>query len=216
MKRAIIFLNGTHHNLKNIRKITPKRNDVIIAVDGGAKYCHKLNTKPNFVIGDMDSISPSLLEKFKKTKVNILTYPSQKNETDFELALDLAISKKVTELLIIGGVGNRLDMTLTNIFSLSQSRFSNLKIKALTDTEDLLFLRPGTTYLKGVIGNRLSLIPLTRAVTGVTLRGFQYTLNNKTIQFGSGRTISNYFRSKVTSIKIKSGVLICIITGQTN
>lgn len=209
MKRAIIFLNGIHHNVKKLYPVL-RANDTIIAVDGGARHCQKLGIHPSFVIGDMDSISPTLLNKLKKTDTVILTYPIKKDETDFELALDLAISKKVTEVLIIGGVGNRLDMTLSNIFILTQPKLKHQKITVLTDTEELTLLRSGTTHLKGIIGNRLSLIPITHTVKGVTLHGFQYPLNNENIRFGSVRTISNFYQCKNASVQIKTGILLCI------
>ena len=57
MERAVIFANGelkfSPEQCHEIRK-----DDFIIAADGGALHCRKLGIKPNVVIGDFDSLNP--------------------------------------------------------------------------------------------------------------------------------------------------------------
>jgi len=61
----LIVANGTIKNRNFYKKII-KKASIIIAADGGADNCIKLGISPNYVIGDLDSISNKAKEKFKK------------------------------------------------------------------------------------------------------------------------------------------------------
>ena len=56
----------------------------------------------------------------------------------------------------------------------------------------------------------ISLIPLTTQVTGVTLKGFKYLLQDATLTIGESIGISNEQIEKRAEIKLKDGILICI------
>jgi len=72
MNRAIIFVNGNLSDLSQAKKII-KKTDYLIAADGGANHLKQLRLTPNIVIGDMDSIKPELLNKYKSIK-----YPTKR------------------------------------------------------------------------------------------------------------------------------------------
>ena len=110
MKRAIIFANGTIHNLDTVRNIL-RADDYIIAADNGAAHCAPLGLTPHVIIGDMDSIDPALLAKYEQQGVTITRHPVEKNETDLELALLHAAAIAPQEILVFGIVGDRWDMT---------------------------------------------------------------------------------------------------------
>jgi len=87
-------------------------NDICVAADSGLESALSLGIRPDYIVGDMDSISDrSLLAGFPEDR--ILIYPSDKDETDTELALRLLLDKGVDEIVLVGGSGGRLDHILS-------------------------------------------------------------------------------------------------------
>ena len=56
----------------------------------------------------------------------------------------------------------------------------------------------------------ISIIPLTTEVTGVTLKGMKYSLNNYNLKIGSSLGISNEQIEENAEIELSSGILIII------
>ncbi len=114
MKRCIIitaYING------EIREITDiKETDYIICTDRGYELALSENIAPNVVLGDFDS-SEGIIPDIPKGK--ILTFPVEKDDTDTMLALKHALPMKFDRIIIVGGLGGRLDHTVANLHSLN-------------------------------------------------------------------------------------------------
>ena len=91
----------------------------IIAADKGLEILNKLNVKPDFIIGDFDSVNKEILEKYINVPITYLK--PEKDFTDTHMALKLAIEKGTKEITIIGAVGTRLDHTIANIHILKEA-----------------------------------------------------------------------------------------------
>ena len=154
----------------------------------------------------MDSISKNAAKKFKSSEC--IRFPREKDLVDLELALNYCIGNKFREILILGAVGNRADMTLTNIFILSQIP-KGINAKILHENQEI-FLVPKKFSMQGVPGELVSLFPVRGDVTGLTLKGFKYELGNYDLRFGTGIGISNEFKKKKASITFKDGLLLCV------
>ena len=90
--------------------------DYIIASDKGLEVLDNCNIKPNYIIGDFDSLNEEILQKYvNDDKVKIIKLNPEKDYTDTHMALKLAIELKSTNITIIGAIGTRLDHTLANI-----------------------------------------------------------------------------------------------------
>src|SRR3989344_9682654 len=114
--RAVLICNGSAGTNLLHRNIS--KGDYIVAVDGGANKLLKTKFHPDIIIGDMDSINSAARHSFKNVKM--LSYPREKDKVDLELALDYCIERKFSEILILGAIGGRVDMTLTNVFLLDK------------------------------------------------------------------------------------------------
>ena len=203
-KRAVIICNGTldtKYLYSNIRS-----SDFLVAVDGGSNKLVKTKFVPNVIIGDMDSISKNALKKFKDCE--FIKFPKEKAEVDLELAIRYCLEKKFKEILILGAVGSRADMTFANMLSLSQIP-TGTDAKIVHENQDI-FISPKKLILEGVPGERISFIPLNGDVSGLGLKGFKYELEDYTLKFGLGVGVSNEFKKKKTSITFKDGVLLCV------
>ncbi len=211
--RGIIFANGVVSDLSLIKKEI-LADDFIIAADGGTYYVLKLDLIPHAVIGDMDSLEPDTIKYLKENNVDIHTYPRNKDETDLELAVHYALDLGIKTITILGGLGNRWDMTFSNIFLLVNPRFSTPEIHlVIKDGKQEIFLaRPDKIYqLNGKPGDIVSLIPIKFNALDVCTHDLKYPLNNEPLFLGSTRGVSNVMLSEQASVSFSSGLLLVFI-----
>ena len=126
--------------------------------------------------------------------------------------LEYSLAHGCTEIIIIGGLGERWDMTMINILLMAHPKFSGLNIRLLDGTQELLLLKPGKIVeLSGKPGDTLSLIALAGDASGIITHGLEYPLNNETLQFGESRGVSNVFTAASAQITFSQGLILCII-----
>ncbi|MGN0170745.1 MAG: thiamine diphosphokinase [Lachnospiraceae bacterium] len=186
--------------------------DRIIAVDRGAEFFLSSRFHPEYIVGDFDSVAPGTLKMLQqKNKVQIERHAAQKDETDTELALHLAISLGADHVEIYGATGSRLDHVLGNIqllkLALDQSVYCSLidENNRITMTKDFSRIRKEQQF-----GKYVSLIPFSSCVKGLTLRGMKYLLKDYTLQTGLARGVSNEIMDEVAEIELKEGILLII------
>jgi thiamine pyrophosphokinase len=86
-------------------------------------------------------------------------------------------------------------------------------VRILDGRQELVVLRGNATYT--FLGNRgdiLSLLPLNRDAEGITLSGLKYPLDAETLYLGTARGVSNEFVHETAAVRIRHGLLLCIIT----
>jgi len=211
MKRAIIFANGKMEEPPEI-VIDRKSYDLIIAADGGTHHCRSLGITPNVIIGDFDSLDSNEVLTYQQAGVQLLKYPIHKDETDLELALQFAKKQEMSEVSIIGALGQRWDMTIANILLMAHPSYSRLKIRMFDGSQELFLLHgEDQIELLGQPGDQLSLIPLAGDAHGVTTLGLEYPLNDEILYFGSTRGVSNVFILDHAQIIVGDGILLCIL-----
>ncbi|MBP1757307.1 MAG: thiamine pyrophosphokinase, partial [Firmicutes bacterium] len=90
MQRIIIVLSGEVASDAGFFSLLSPRN-VLVCADGGARHLHRLNCLPDRLVGDLDSIDPADLAWIEKNQVPIQRFPSAKDQTDAELAIEIAL-----------------------------------------------------------------------------------------------------------------------------
>jgi len=208
MRRVIIFANGELPNVEKARALV-KADDYIICADGGTHHALALEITPHLVIGDMDSVTKPEMERLKKADVLIELYPRDKNETDLELALNRALEKGPSSILIVGALGGRLDQAVGNISLLSDSRLATLDVRLDDGVEEVLFCRD-KSQVEGRRGDIVSLIPWHGAVKGISTNGLRWPLSNETLYPEKTRGISNEMLEAVAEVSIEVGLLLII------
>jgi thiamine pyrophosphokinase len=212
MTRAIIFANGQMQLLPSaIPQILP--SDLVIAADGGSLHCKALGITPHIIIGDLDSLEQAQLAAYQAASVEIISYPPHKDETDLELALQLATERGLTEVFIIAGMGARWDMTIANVLLAAQQKFSHLHIHLVDGSQEITVLRgEATLNIDGRKGDTLSLLPVNGDAYGITTHGLEYPLKDETLYFGSPRGVSNVVVDAHAQIFIQRGIiLVCLM-----
>ena len=184
----------------------------VIAGDRGLEALYQLKIIPNHVVGDFDSVSPEILEFYKKQpKIIFHTYNAEKDNTDTDIALKLAIQMKSSEITILGALGKRMDHALANIHILKDALEANIPCQIIDGYNRIYLINAEKTLEKDkVYGKYISLIPLTSTVEGLTLKGFKYPLNKYNLPIGISLGISNEIIEDIAHIEMEKGILIVI------
>lgn len=214
MKReACIFLNGRYAKREPL--ISRVGDDpLVIGVDGGTLHLATFDLKPHIIIGDMDSIPETDLADFTSQNVQILQHPTEKDETDFELALDQAILSGCRKILVFGALGGRSDQLIANIL-LPMAYLDQAIINIFNGAEEISYIH-SQSKISGKAGDVISLIPISGDVRGVRTSGLRYPLNFETLHLGKSRGVSNELSFTGATITVSSGVLLCIHTHQVD
>ncbi|GAB6990059.1 thiamine diphosphokinase [Paenibacillus pini] len=206
-KRVVIFAGGDlfPHYLEELRE-----GDFIIGADRGALFLVQHDIKPHLAVGDFDSISLQDLEVIKSYSDQLISCDAiDKNLTDSEMAFDYALKEQPEEILMIGVTGTRLDHTLANVQMLNRALQHHISC-ALMDRNNLITLTGSKAVVQKQGYTYVSLLPMTPEVTGITLEGFQYPLNNATLRLGESLGISNQLTDHEGIVNVESGLLLII------
>lgn len=181
----------------------------MICADGGAAHARKFGIIPDILIGDFDSIPEKDFDYFKECGVEIIKYPSQKDMTDTEIAAELAVSKGCTKLTFIGATGTRLDHSLSNIFMLKTLLKRGVKGIIVNEHNEICLI-DNHIKLHREESEKVTLLPLTDTVEGVSTKGLYYELKDATIELGSTLGVSNEFADDTAEVTICKGLLLVI------
>lgn len=206
--RSLIIANGPTPSLDQLRREEDSA-DFVIAADGGTAHILAAKLFPDLVIGDLDSVSHEALDALHDAEVEVLKFPTHKNETDLELAVAEAIRRGATSITIMAAVGGRLDQTLANVFLLALPQFSGIPIRIVTGHEEVFLVR-NQALIRGAVGDTVSLIPLTPHVRGVTTRGLEYPLEDAVLRFGPTLGVSNKLYSEEGMVALREGLLLVV------
>jgi thiamine pyrophosphokinase len=180
--------------------------DRIICVDGAAGPARALGIKPDWLVGDMDSIKPADRTYMEQAGVLFKTFPKHKDYTDTQLALTLAAEEGAGKLVIWGGTGSRLDHTLSNICSASS--FLKQDIEVVFDSPAVtIYLINHRLRLPAAVGDTVSLLVLGDRATGITLQGFEYPLQDTLLEGRWQWAVSNVVTEHNPVVEIDSGNL---------
>ena len=212
--KTIIFANGTFTDLEQVPLLV-NACDLLIAADGGARHCIAANLLPQVVIGDFDSLSESELKVLEAHGAKLIRYPSRKDSTDLELALEYACNQGADQILILGGLGQRWDQTLANILLLVHPANTCARVSLIDGNQEIMLIGSSQTLeIFGQPGDTVSLIPIRGDAKGITTQGLEYPLHHGTLRFGTSRGISNVLLDEKGTIHLEHGLLICILIHQ--
>ena len=212
--RIIIFANGHLPNPEKARALI-RPDDFILCADGGARHALALGLTPNLVIGDLDSISKEERRMMDEAGVEFLRFPTDKNETDLELAITHALTLHPDQILILAALGGRMDQTLANIALLSNLQLTTCNIRITDSVEELFFCRE-RVKVEGRSGNIVSLIPWGGEVHGVFTENLRWHLHHETLDPDKTRGISNEMTADTATISIQSGLLLIVHRAETS
>jgi thiamine pyrophosphokinase len=205
IKTIAIIAGGTISDRPFHQKVLAKAN-LIICADSGADNAVKLGVIPNYVIGDLDSISYTTLQKLQKIPHCRILFDHNQNKTDLELAIALAQSFNPAEVIILGAIGDNLDHTLANLICLDKIRRD---ISAyIIDNRHEIHLVDKSITLRGKKGDIVSVITL-MPVKNLKYSGLKWDPDNINSVFG-WFGIRNRMTKSSAEITVDSGKILVI------
>ena len=107
---GIVFTGGQGPQAQVVKRLleTEAKDALFAAADSGLAAAEEAGVRPDWIIGDMDSLdSENRLCSYPAEK--IIRHEHDKDYTDTELAISLVIEKGCDDIWIIGGGGGRID-----------------------------------------------------------------------------------------------------------
>lgn len=184
----------------------PKGDDLIIAADSGLLNATSLGVTPDILLGDLDSLGDT--EAPKNTEV--LRVPAEKDFTDTQLAVDTAIKKGASEIVIVGGLDGRLDHTLSNLAILEELSEKRIHAHITNGANRVRYISSTSTLIPRSGYKYLSLLCLSEKVKGVSVEGCKYPLKNATLKRSFQYAISNEIVGNCALISVRKGGIYII------
>ena len=188
--RTIILANGNFPSHK-IPLDFLFNAEQIICCDGATQNLLNVGLKPDFIIGDLDSIS----EEIKFEYSSILLHCAEQETNDLTKAINFCIENNRTEITILGATGKREDHTLGNL-SLLSDYAKRVKVQLLTDDGIFTPLLKSNT-LESYPGEQVSIFSL-NPETVFTFHHLHYPVENRKLTSWWQGTLneanSNFFK----------------------
>ena len=198
MKSCIIFGAGVYDAQTPVKST----DQLVIAADAGYEQCVKYGFVPDYVIGDFDSLckAPDLS--------NLVRLPVEKDVTDMDAAVALALEQGCKVIHLYGGMGGRPDHTLANYALLTKLSQSHVTACLYGEGYIVTAVTDGALTLTGGRGETVSVFAWTEKAEGVTLRGLKYPLENATLTNTFALGVSNSFVQETAEISVANGTLL--------
>ena len=184
----------------------------VVAADRGLGYALALGLEVTVAVGDFDSASPEAVGEAEAKGVRIERHHAGKDETDLELALDLALGMGPARILVFAGRGGRLDHELASLLLLASERYAAIQVDAVVGDTQVHVVRT-SRELDGKPGSLLTLVAAHGPAEGVRTEGLVYPLRSETLEPGSTRGVSNVFAEPTARVMLARGVLLAIQPG---
>jgi len=185
-----------------------KKCGIILCADGGANRARERGLAPDYVVGDLDSVTNETRRALPKTR--LIHRPSQ-YISDLEKTLEFAGELRVRQVLVVGVSGLRLDHQIVNL-NLLEKFCHRLAIETHDDYGIGTFIAaeraPATVTLPTYPGQQVSLIAFRRA-EGISTQGLKYPLDSEALEWAVRDGLSNEATANSVSITVRSGNLFC-------
>ncbi len=196
-------------------QISVSGEDYLIAVDGGYAYCRKWALTPDLILGDLDSVSQSMKEEIssvrKETPDKIRVLPAMKDDTDTLAAIRIGLDMGYRSFRIYGGMGGRTDHTIANIQCLLFLKSQGAEGYLISDREILFLIQNESIKFTPKSSGLFSLFALQKQVTGVTIRGMKYPLDQAVLTDVYPIGISNEFIGEEAEVTVEEGTLLAVM-----
>lgn len=184
--------------------------DLIIAADSGYNNASRLGVRPGLLLGDLDSIDRKKLAPDELEHIEKIIVPAIKDDTDTQLAVDTALSRGADKIYIIGGLGGRLDHTLSTVFLLEYIKDKGAR-GVITDGRNRVRIMESGEELTIKRGYKyLSLVGLTDTCEGVSISGVFYPLKDAVLERKYAFAVSNEITADAAEISLSKGILLVI------
>lgn len=212
MEHFFIISGGQIEDEFAVSYLREKRSVRIIAADSGMEFLYRNGIIPEAIIGDFDSVSEQVLSWFR-TKAGIVWHElnPEKDDTDTEYAVRLAVRMGAEKITVLGATGSRLDHILGNLELLGIGLEHEIPMEIVDAHNRVRMIRQGIKLNRAEqFGTYISLIPYSEPVEHLYLTGFKYPLADYCLKGFCSIGVSNEIIEEVAEISFQKGILFLI------
>jgi thiamine pyrophosphokinase len=168
----------------------------VIAADAGMKHAATLGVSPELWVGDFDSTPTNLSASLAETPRR--DFPSEKDKTDGELAVDIAIERGATSLLLVGAFGGeRSDHEFLHLALAIRLLEAGIPVTLTSGAQEGTPLQLGRSSFDYPEATLISIVAFSELI-GLSVEGAKWPLDDVAVPFGSSLTISNETHGQLT------------------
>lgn len=198
--KALLIINGQPPQ----EMPDPSRYDRVYCTDGAYAYLLAKGVRPDYVVGDFDSVSIEDISPF----VDIIERPDQEF-TDFDKSLQVIEEHGFKQVDVFGSTGQEHDHYLGNL-STALSFKEKLDI-TFYDDYSIFFFSDNNIEIEGVKDRVISLVPFPKA-KNVSSIGLKFPLKKLDLQLGKTMGTRNIAVEDKVEISYTSGELLVFIS----
>lgn len=202
-----VFAGGDPVSPERIDGLGPA--DLVVAADSGADIAAGAAVAVDILVGDLDSISRSAMERVFDNGTVIEAHSPDKDATDLDLALEVALRHDPSEIVFVGGGGGRLDHLLGNVGVIGSPAARHVPVSWVMERETAYVVRGGRS-IPTTPGEVFSLIPIGSDARGVHIRHARWPLRDASLSFHSSLGISNVALGEEVEIEVGEGAILAV------
>ena len=187
--------------------------DLLVCVDGGLAFLDQIGRIPDILVGDFDTVNPSLLHTYEEKGIEVQRHNPIKDETDTELAIRACIERGYRHIFALGCLGGRIDHELSNLYLTLHYISFGIQLEIIDEKNRIYAISKPTEILKAKQwGKYISFYALAGKVEGLCLVGFLYPLYNVVLdqQKTPTLTVSNEIVTDRAKVFFSSGLLLVV------
>lgn len=213
-KRAIIISGGSIDDVFSLQMIEKMQPDFIIGVDSGLSFLYRNQIVPTHIVGDFDSVDSEIITYYKQENIApIREFNPEKDATDTEIAVNLAVELGVEKLWLLGATGTRLDHVLSNIQILKIALDNGMQAYILDPCNRIsLWEKEIVLAKKDEFGTYFSIFPFDGVVEDVSIEGAKYPLSHYRMTPYESRCVSNEMLEEDVRITFPKGLVVLMET----
>ena len=179
----------------------------VIAADAGIRHAQALGLVPELWVGDFDSTTGPLERSFLDVRRE--EFPADKDQTDGELATSIALREGATSLVMAGAFGGfRADHAFLHLALALRLADEGIEVILTSGAQEGVPLYLGPQDFDFADDTLFSIIGLSE-LSGVSVSGAKWPLNDVEVPLGSSLTISNRVKGHL-HITLRAGRALLI------
>ena len=181
---------------------------LVICADGGYKHARRLGIVPDIFLGDNDSFAAEIPDG-----VEHVIYPPEKDKTDTNIAVDYAIGRGADEIVLIGGIGGRIDQEFTHFCLMEYALKRGVRLKMIDDINEIWMESEPFTLKKSDCRKKyVSFFAYGGRVENFSVKGLKYEAEGMSLDPGLVQASSNEFAEAETAeICFDSGTVLVML-----
>lgn len=208
----VLIVGGGNEPSRKLLEDYSKKVDKIIGVDRGCSYLLKNNIYPHYIVGDFDSINRDDIKKLEIDSIKKFKYNCEKDSTDSDIAMEIALKMEFAEIYMMAMTGSRLDHSFANLGLLSKANSAGAKAYIINETNKIYLLEERSKIKKDNSYRYISFLAYCDKVENFNIKNAKYDLENYTLYLGDNRTVSNEFLEEDIEVEFTKGKILVIFS----